>query len=177
MKKIMVLFIMMSNILLAHAEDYYISGQVDYLDIEIADASFNPQISKIKFGVVASEGGLLQGIGLETVYGQSIKSDNHNGLEIDVSEHWGIYTTFSEYSTGSTNFTLYLGYSSTEINSQSFTQNTNITEKLTDFSYGFTFSDTFISFPNLHWVLDCTRFYSDDNIEMNGCGLGAKYDF
>ena len=109
--------------------------------------------------------------------GQSVKSDDSQGLDFDVPEHWGVYTTFSEYSAGTTNFTLYLGYASIDLYNQSLTQETPNTDTLKDFSYGFTFSDNFSSFPKFHWVLDCTRFYSDDNIDMDGCGLGVKYDF
>ena len=177
MKKWLVLSTIIFNISLSHGEDYYISAQMDYLDIGVADESFNPQISRLKFGVVASESGFLQGVGLEAVLGQSVKSDLNNELDFDVSDHWGVYATFSEYSTGTTNFALYLGYTSTDLYNQSLTLNTTNTQTLTDFSYGLTISDKFTAFPKLNWVLDCTRFYSDDNIEMDGCGLGVKYDF
>jgi hypothetical protein len=177
MKKWLVLFTLITNMSLSYAEDYYMSAQLDYLDINVANESFNPQISRLKFGVVASESGLFQGVGLEAVLGQSVKSELNAGLEFDVAEHWGIYTTFSEYGNGTTNFTLYLGYTSTDLYSLSMPQNVTSTETLTDFSYGFTFSDHFTALPALNWVFDCTRFYSDDNLDMDGCGLGVKYDF
>jgi len=126
MKRLLVLLIMMGNIPLTHAEDYYISGQADYMRINVANERFNPQISRVKFGVVASESGLFQGIGLETVYGSSIKNDLKDSLDFDVKEHWGVYATFSDYSAGTTNFTIYLGYASTELYNQSLTQNTSI---------------------------------------------------
>ena len=144
MKKWLVLITIIFNISLSYAEDYYLSAQVDYVNVSVANESFNPQMSRLKFGVVASEGGIFQGVGLEAVMGQSVKSDDSQGLDFDVPEHWGVYTTFSEYSAGTTNFTLYLGYASIDLYNQSLTQETPNTDTLKDFSYGFTFSDNYI---------------------------------
>ena len=159
------------------AEEYYLSGGVDYTKVNISDTSFNPVLSRIKFGVTAVESTTFRGIGLELVAGQSVRNDTVEQFDLDIGQHWGVYGTFAAPDLGSLKFVINLGYTSTEIEGKSETLNTGFVESVEGFSYGFSFQQSIEMLPELKLSLDCTQYYSDDNVEMAGCGLGAMYEF
>ena len=177
MKNLVLLLVAALTTSMTQAEEYYVSGEVDYTRIKLADGRFNPKMTKIKFGVLASETTFLKGVGLEFVAGQSQGEDTVNGFGVDIGQHWGVYTSFATEDIGEFRLAMNIGYTSTEINTVSSNLNSEFSQVLEGFSYGLTFQQRFESFPSFRWILDCTQMYSDDNVDMAGCGFGVKYDF
>ena len=158
------------------AEEYYIEAEVDYTLLEINDEKFNPTISRIKFGATVIENNLFRGLGLEVVLGQSLSDDEDNGFSVDISDHWGVYSTFT-HKLGDADFTLNVGYVSTELMTQSNSLNNEFSETIEGLSYGFSYHQPISFMPNFDWTIDCTRYFSEDSISMNGCGVGVSYVF
>jgi hypothetical protein len=176
MKKLCLLLVLTCVPSISYAEDYYIAAEVDYTSLEIDTESFNPLMSRLKFGVKAVENKLLKGVGLELVLGQSAADDEIDGFTVDVSEHWGVYSTFT-HNLGSADFALNVGYVSTELESQSILLSNEFSETIEGLSYGFSYHQSIEFLPNLGWTFDCTRYFSDDSASMSGCGVGVSYDF
>jgi len=155
--------------------DSYIATQINYSEIGIEGETFNPILAVVKIGTVMSKGP-FQGVGFEAVAGASAKDVEEHNLILNVKQHWAGYVTFTNYAAQHPRITLYLGYASTEIDTELMLNGNEAKATLTGASYGVSVEDRFPGFTNTYWVLDCAR-YHDEVIKMSACGLGAKYAF
>ena len=160
----------------SYGADYYLDANVDIASVEIGDESFNPLLAEFKFGVKATDYKLLRGVGLELVVAQPISDDEVDGFSVDVSQYLGIYSTFT-HDMGRADFSLKIGYASTELQTQSNILNNSFSEELDGVSYGLTFRKKVDFIDNLGWSVDCSRIVSKDNISISSCGLGVSYEF
>lgn len=176
MKRFWLISVFVVWVPISFGADYYLDANVDFASIEIDDESFNPLLAEFKFGVKATDYKLLRGVGLELVIAQPISDDEVDGFSVDISQHWGFYSTFT-HDMGEADFSLKIGYASTELETQSTILNNSFTEELNGVSYGLTFRKKLDFVDNLGWSFDCNRIVSKDDISISSCGLGVSYEF
>ena len=161
---------------LGSAEEYYLIGAIDYASVEIENENFNPLVSQLKFGIKGTENKLLRDVGLELVVGQAVKDDELDGFNVDVTQHVGLYGTFT-HSINKTDFSVNLGYAVTDLVTQSSYLNNEFTQTFEGLSYGIRFHQSIEMIPNFGWTIDCMRYYSKDSVKIDGCGVGVSYEF
>lgn len=157
---------------------YHLTGLATYSKIKTAGESFSPSLFNLKADVEITDG-LLDGIGLQGVLGAPISSDEQQGLTLEVKNQSAVYITLTnpEYQPGDLRVSVLLGYASTEIETQLPALNSTHQDTFSDFSYGVSLQDRISEGKPLYWTLDCTRSYKDDNLSIDGCGLGVTYAF
>lgn len=158
------------------AEDYYLIGVMDYTSVEIENETFNPIMSQLKFGVKGAENKLLRGVGLELVVGQALKDDELDGFNVDLTQHLGLYSTFT-HTLNKTDFSVNIGYAITDLVSQSSYLNNEFSQTVEGLSYGIRFNQSIDMIPDFGWTIDCMRYYSKDSVRVDGCGVGVSYEF
>jgi hypothetical protein len=160
----------------SYSEEYYLIGAVDYTSVEIDSESFNPLMSQLKFGVKGTDNKLFRGVGLELVVGQAFKDDGVDGFNINIDHQLGLYSTFT-YTLDKMDFSVNLGYTVTELATESSILNSEFNQTAEGLSYGFRFHRSIEMIPNFGWTLDCTRYYSEDDVSIDACGVGVSYEF
>jgi hypothetical protein len=70
-----------------------------------------------------------------------------------------------------------LGYAATELETHLPSLGDKQQDTFSGFSYGFSLQDRVVEGKNYYWALDCARYFKDDNLSIDGCGLGVSYAF
>lgn len=158
--------------------DFRLSGQPVYTQIKSSGETFSPTLFHFKAGVEANKG-LLRGIGLQAVVGVPMSDASEGDLTVSINDQSALYLTLSNPTADpeEIKFTLFLGYSTSKLETQLDTFSGTTVNTIDGASYGFSFQDRMLKNKPLYWSLDCTRFYRDDNLRFDGCGLGATYAF
>lgn len=165
----------------AHAEmplDFNVSGQAVFTKLKVADESFSPKIFQFKAGVELTETA-LSGVGLQLMAGTPISDSSKDGLTIDVKEQHGAYLTLTDPDAAddALKFVLFVGYASTKLEMEPDFLGGNSSSTFSGTSFGFSLQQRIVADTPISWTLDCTRFYRDSDLRMDGCGVGATYDF
>lgn len=167
---------------LASAEiplDFHVSAQATYAQVKTGGERFAPSLFHFK-GNLEFTDGLLDGIGLQGVVGVPMSDDDKHGMTLEITEQTAAYITLTnpEYEAGDLKVSVLLGYASTEIEYH-LPRLGDIPNKDTfsGFSYGFSLQDPILENKPLYWTLDCARTYKDDDLRVDGCGLGVTYAF
>jgi hypothetical protein len=159
---------------------YYTSAQVVYSNIKVSGESFSPILFQFKAEAAFTDG-LLDGIGLQGVVAVPISSVDKHGLTLDVKQQSGIYLTLTNPETQPDDLkvSVLLGYASTDIETAlpALGNNSNHKDTFSDFSYGISLQDRIMENRNFYWTLDYLRYYKDDNLRIDGLGLGVTYAF
>lgn len=158
--------------------DFHVSGQATYTLIKAGGERFSPTVFLFKGGLEFDDG-LLDGIGLQGVVGVPMSNDDKHGVTMEVTEQNAAYVTLTnpEYEAGDLKISILLGYASTEIETHLPRLGAPYSDTFSGFSYGFSLQDPIMENKPLYWSLDCVRSYKDDDLRVDGCGLGVTYAF
>lgn len=164
-----------------HAEvplDFHVSGQAVFTRIKAAGESFSPNMFHIKADAQITEGA-FDGIGLQAVVGVPLRDSVKNDMTVDFKKHSAAYITLTDPDAGpnSLKFVVFVGYASTELETRLGTTGTYSVDTFDGTSFGISLQQRIFPKTPLYWNLDCTRFYKDSDIRMDGCGIGATYAF
>jgi hypothetical protein len=160
---------------------FHFFGQATYTQVKTGGERFSPSLFHFKSELEFTDG-ILDGIGLQGAVGIPMGDDDKHSMTMEITEQTAAYITLTnpEYEAGDLKVSVLLGYASTEIE-------TNLprlpedarqyTGTFSGFSYGFSLQDPILENKPLYWRLDCVRSYHDDNLRVDGCGLGVTYAF
>lgn len=157
---------------------YHVSGQATYTRIKTAGEHFSPSLFQLRADVEVTNG-ILDGIGLQGMLGVPMSDDKKHGMTMDISQQSGAYITLAnpDYQPGDIRVVVLLGYTSTELETHLPTLGNAQKDRFGGFSYGFSLQDRVMEGKNYYWSLDCARYFKDDNLRIDGCGLGVSYAF
>ncbi|HSC68579.1 MAG TPA: outer membrane beta-barrel protein [Cellvibrio sp.] len=159
--------------------DFHVSGQAVYTKVKASGESFSPSLFQLKADIEFNFDN-LRGIGLQGMVGMPMSDDKANGMTLELTQQSGIYVTLTDPDTKPDDLkvSILLGYASTEIETSlpSLTTGQN-KDTFSDFSYGFTLQDQIVAGEPFYWTLDVLRYYKDDDLRVDGLGLGVTYAF
>lgn len=158
---------------------FHLSGQGVYTKVKAGGESFSPALFQVKADLEFTDS-LFDGIGLQGMLAAPLSDDNGpGGVTLEIAQQSGVYVTLTnpEYQPDDLKISILLGYASTEI--ETFSPATNSTDKDTfsDFSYGVSLQDRIMEGKPFYWTLDFIRYYKDDDLRVDGLGLGVTYAF
>lgn len=162
-----------------HANDlveFNVSGQAIYTQVKSAGVSFSPTLFQLKASAELTEGP-LSGIGLQGMVSTPINDATKNNLTVNIKDQHGAYITLTdpEAEQGSIKVIVYIGYAATKLETEWDTG--SMTDTFSGTSFGVTLQQRFSPTSPISWSVDCSRFYRDSNMRIDGCGLGANYVF
>jgi hypothetical protein len=157
---------------------FHISGQAVYTNVKAAGEKFSPALFQLKADVEFTKGP-MDGIGLQGMVATSMSDDSAAGITLDIPQQSGIYVTLTNPETEPEDLriSILLGYASTDIETLSPSLNTKNKDTFSGFSYGFTLQDQILEGKPIYWTLDYIRYYKDDDVRVDGLGLGVTYAF
>jgi hypothetical protein len=158
--------------------DFHVSGQAVYTQVKTGGERFAPSVFQFKGGLEFDDG-LLDGIGLQGVVGVPMSNDDKHGMTLEITEQTAAYITLTnpEYEEGDLKISVLLGYASTELEYHLPRLGNPHSDTFSGFSYGFSLQDPILENKPFYWSLDCVRSYNDDDLRVDGCGLGVTYAF
>ncbi len=164
--------------------DFHVSGQAVYTQVSsksdnLVHSRFSPTVFQFKGGLEFTDG-ILDGIGLQGVVGVPMSDDEKNGMTVEITEQTGAYITLTnpEHEPSDLKISVLLGYASTELEYHLPRISTEShSDTFSGFSFGFSLQDPIIEGKPYSWTLDCVRSYNDDDLRVDGCGLGVSYAF
>src|SRR5690606_25134300 len=157
--------------------EFNMSGQAVFTRIKAADENFSPKLFQLKAGVELTDSALA-GVGLQAMVGLPIADSTKNNFTIDIDAQHGAYLTLTDPTAApdAVKFVLYVGYATTKLEvSPDFTGG-SANRTFDGTSYGFSLQQRIYANKPWAWSLDCTRFYRDSNMRIDGCGVGANYE-
>lgn len=159
---------------------FHASGQAVYTQVKASGETFSPSLFQLKADFEFTDG-LMDGIGIQGMFAAPISDDKANEMTLEIAQQSGIYITLTNPQTQPEDLkvSVLLGYASTEIetNLPNLGANASHKDTFSDFSYGFSLQDRVIEGKPLYWTLDYLRYYNDDNLRVDGLGLGVTYAF
>ena len=158
--------------------DFRLSGQAAHIKIKAANESLAPNVFQLR-GEVAVTRGLLAGIGIQGLFGSSINdASKHDLITMDITQQSAVYVTLSDPDTqpDEMRVSLLLGYATTDIDTLSVSLGST-SDSFSGFSYGVSLQDRIVASKPIYWSVDCASYYRDDNLRIEGCGLGVNYAF
>jgi hypothetical protein len=159
--------------------DFRLSGQAAHIKIKSGGETLSPNVFQFKGEVVVNEG-MFAGIGLLGMVATPINdAQKHGTIGMDITQQSGAYITLTnpESEKDELRFSVLLGYASTEIESTAINLGSSYSDTFSGFSYGFALQDQIFHKIPLYWSLNCSSYYRDDDLRIEGCGLGATYAF
>lgn len=159
---------------------FHASGQAVYTQIKASDESFSPSLFQFKAGVEFTDN-LMDGIGIQAMLAVPISDAIENGMTLEITQQSGIYLTLTNPDAMSDDLkiNILLGYASTEIETllPSLGDQAKNADTFSGFSYGFSLQYRILQDIPFYWTLDFLRYYRDDNLRVDGLGLGVTYAF
>lgn len=159
---------------------FHASGQAVYTQVKASDETFSPSLFQFK-GDMEFIDGPMDGIGLQAMVAVPISDAQKNGMTLEITQQSGIYVTLTNPEThvDDLKISVLLGYASTEIETSlpSLGDQGEIDDTFSGFSYGFSLQHRLIEDKPFYWTLDFLRYYRDDNLRVDGLGLGVIYAF
>ncbi len=156
----------------AQAQDMYKSG------VGGLYAGFNYTFMNAEFGSADADVGTLSGkvgvmatpfLGVEARAGFGVDDDQIGGTDVSVDNFYGGYATFNLVNESPVTPYAVLGFTRVETEIGSFEEDDS------DVSYGIGANMEFA--PNLSGNLEYMRYYDDDNVELDGLGVGIQLNF
>lgn len=183
-KRLALIISVMSGIasLGAQAEDvslaFHVSGQAVYTRVKADGETFSPSLFQLKADIEFTNN-LMDGIGLQGMVAAPLSDDKANGLTLEITQQSGLYVTLTNPETQPEDLkiSILLGYASTEIETLTPSLNDKYKDTFSGFSYGFTLQDQILEGKPFYWTLDFLRYYKDDDLRVDGLGLGVTYAF
>jgi hypothetical protein len=159
---------------------FHLSGQGVYTQVKASSEKLSPSLFQLKADVEFTDG-LLDGIGLQGMVAAPMSDDKANELTLEIAQQSGIYLTLTNPDTQPEDLkvSILLGYASTEIETYlpALGESGRNKDTFSDFSYGISLQDQVIEGKPFYWTLDYLRYYNDDNLRVDGLGLGVTYAF
>lgn len=157
---------------------FHLSGQGVYTEVKAAGETFSPSLFQLKADLAFTDG-LMDGIGLQGMVAMPMSDDSANGMTLEINQQSGIYVTLTNPETEPEDLkiSILLGYASTEIETFAPSLNDKNKDTYSGFSYGFSLQDQIIAGKPFYWTLDFLRYYKDDDLRVDGLGLGVTYAF
>jgi hypothetical protein len=157
---------------------YHFSGQAAYTRIKSSGEKFSPSLFQFRADIEATNG-ILDGIGLQGMLGVPLSDDEKNGMTMEIKQQSAAYITLSnpDYEAGDIRVSILLGYASTQLETNLPSLGGAQKDRFGGFSYGFSVQDRMMEGKNYYWAFDCARYFKDDNLSIDGCGLGVSYAF
>ncbi|MGV8838012.1 hypothetical protein [Cellvibrio sp.] len=159
---------------------FHLSGQGVYTKVKASSETFSPTLFQLKADIEVTNG-LLDGIGIHGMVAAPMSDDSANELTLEIAQQSGIYLTLTNPDTQPEDLkvSILLGYASTEIETYlpNLGESGRYKDTFSDFSYGITLQDQVIEGKPFYWTLDYLRYYNDDNLRVDGLGLGVTYAF
>lgn len=157
---------------------FHVSGQAVYTKIKTGGENFSPSLFQLKADIEFTDS-LLDGIGLQGMVAAPINDDKAAGMTLEIAQQSGVYITLTnpEHQPEDLKVSILLGYASTEIETLAPALNAKAKDTFSDFSYGISLQDRIIEGKPFYWTLDYIRYYKDDNLRVDGLGLGVTYAF
>ncbi len=157
--------------------DFEVSGQLVYGQVKAAGERFAPRLFHIRAEANINES-LFSGIGLQGLVGVPVGDSTKNNLTVDVKSQNAVYVTLTDPDADkdALRFVVLLGYASTKLETRDLHNNAS-SDTFSGFSYGFSFRQRIFAGKPVYLSLDCTRFFRDSSLRIDGCGLGANYAF
>lgn len=157
---------------------FHASGQAVYTQVKASGETFSPTLFQLKADIEFTDG-LMDGIGIQGMIAAPMTDDKLNDMTLKIAQQSGIYLTLTNPDTQPEDLkiSILLGYASTEIETQLPSIKVNNKDAFSDFSYGFTLQDRIVEGHAFYWTLDYLRYYKDDNLRVDGLGLGVTYAF
>ncbi|MBD3642154.1 MAG: porin family protein [Marinobacter sp.] len=156
----------------AQAQDMYKSG------VGGLYAGFNYTFMNTELGPYDADVGTLSGkvgvmatpfLGVEARAGFGVDDDTINGVDVSVDNFYGGYATFNLANESPVTPYAVLGFTRVEAEVGS------VEDDDSDVSYGIGANMEFA--PNLSGNLEYMRYYDDDNVELDGLGVGIQLNF
>lgn len=160
---------------------FHASGQAVYTQVKSSGETFSPPLFQLKADIEFTDG-LMDGIGMQGMVAFPMSDDAANGMTLEITQQSGLYITLTNPDTQPEDLkiSILLGYASTEIETylpSLGVDNARNKDTFSDFSYGFTLQDRIVEGKPFYWTLDYLRYYKDDNVRVDGLGLGVTYAF
>jgi hypothetical protein len=159
---------------------FHASGQVVYTQVKAAGESFSPPLFQLKADIEFTDT-KMDGIGLQGMIAMPMSDDEANGMTLEINQQSGIYVTLTNPDTQPEDLkvSILLGYASTEVETllPSLGANAKNKDTFSDFSWGFSLQDRIMEGKPVYWTLDFLRYYKDDDLRVDGLGLGVTYAF
>jgi hypothetical protein len=159
---------------------FHASGQAVYTQVKAEGETFSPPLFQLKADIEFT-GGNMDGIGLLGMVAIPMSDDEANGMTLEITQQSGIYVTLTNPKTlpEDLKVSILLGYASTEIETQlpSLGSEGKHKDTFSDFSYGFSLQDQIVEGKPIYWTLDLIRYFKDDDLRVDGLGLGVTYAF
>jgi len=108
-------------------------------------------------------------LGIEARAGFGVDDDTINGVDVSVDNFYGGYGTFNLANESPITPYAVLGFTRVEAEVGS------VKDDDSDVSYGLGANMEFA--PNLSGNLEYMRYYDDDNVELDGIGVGLQFNF
>jgi hypothetical protein len=159
--------------------DFHLSGQAAHIKIKSSNESLAPNVFQLR-GEVALNEGMFAGIGLLGLVATPINdAQKHGTIGMDITQQSAAYITLTNPETekDELRFSVLLGYASTEVETKAINLGSSYSDTFSGFSYGFALQDQILPKLPLYWSLNCTSYFRDDHLRIEGCGLGATYAF
>lgn len=158
--------------------DFHASGQAVMTRIKSAGESFSPTLFQFKADAQLTEG-FFDGVGIQGVVGVPLSDDKKGNLTLDVKQQTAAYITFTSPnpSQDDLKFVLFVGYASTELETQLDSLGLKDKDTFSGTSYGISLQQRIFEKRPVFLTLDCARYYKKSDLRIDGCGLGATYAF
>ncbi|GAA0839060.1 hypothetical protein GCM10009113_02000 [Marinobacter szutsaonensis] len=156
----------------AQAQDMYksgVGGLYAGLNYTFMNAELGPYDADV--GTLSGKVGVMATpfLGIEARAGFGVDDDTINGVDVSVDNFYGGYATFNLANESPVTPYAVLGFTRIEAEVGS------VEDDDSDVSYGIGANMEFA--PNLSGNLEYMRYYDDDNVELDGLGVGIQLNF
>lgn len=160
----------------AQAQDMYksgVGGLYTGLNYTFVDMDFGSQEADV--GTLSAKVGVMATpfLGFEARGGFGVDDDNIGGVDLSVDNFFGGYATFNLVNESPVTPYAILGFTRVELEAEG--PFNTVTEDESDVSYGLGLNMAFA--PNLSGNLEYMRYYDDDDVTVDGLGVGLQVNF
>lgn len=160
--------------------DFHVSGQAVYTQVKASGETFSPPLFQLKADIEFNTL-KIDGLGIQGLVSIPMSDDSTNGMTLEITQQTGIYLTLTNPETRPEDLkvSILLGYASTEIETllPALGEQAKNKDTYSDFSWGFSLQDQMIEGKPIYWTLDFLRYYKNDDLRVDGLGLGVTYAF
>lgn len=160
----------------ANAQDMYKSGVGGlYTGLNYTFANIDAGSSDADVGTLSAKAGVMATpfLGFEARAGFGVDDDRIGRVDVSLDNFFGGYATFNLANESPLTPYAVLGFTRVELESKG--PFTTVTDDDSDVSYGVGLNMEFAS--NLSGNLEYMRYYDEDNVTVDGLGVGVQFNF
>lgn len=173
---VLVMTTSLASVGVAHAQDMYKSAvgglytglNYSFVSLESGNDDADVGTLSAKVGVMATPF-----LGIEARGGFGVDDDRIGGVDYALDNFFGGYATFNLANESPLTPYAVLGFTRVEVEAESVFG--TVTEDDSDVSYGLGLNMAFA--PNLSGNLEYMRYYEEDDVSVDGLGLGVQLNF